>query len=377
MAGQYGRKRESSWGALPVPVVDDFYPSLEFGVTVDPGWMRPKGIRAGRRTLNPAQAGALKVGVHSKMELLTTPAAGILLEMFGAVSGTGPLTFTPGSAGESSVEQGGITDSAGVVRPVTAWGCKLRDFSLTAKVGEYVILDRNFTAKNVTLHRSVADGVTTDTSTTITSATAAFTAGDVGRPITGTGIPSGAYIAAVSSATAATLSAAASASGTGVTFTIGIALASASYGAGVPWTFVQASLVAAGSPVASATSFNLQGKKNLRDERHHLGSPYINEQLEEERFEYTTAVEMDFDSNAFSILQLSLGQASLVTTLSDAPSGGTNTLVITQNVQVPGDLPALTKPGLESQSVKFEAGHATSDASAITAVLTNGETSAP
>lgn len=374
MAGQWGRKRETTWG-VPV-VVDDFYPVENASVTVDPGWMRPKGIRAGRRTRNPAQRGRLVVKGNTKMELLTTPSASILLDLFGAVSGSGPLTFTPGSANESFTSQAAMTDSSGTVRPVTAYGCKIDDFTLAAAVGEYVTLDLNYTAKNATLHRSVADGVTTNTSTAITSATGAFTASDVGRPITGTGIAAGTTIAAVTSATAATLSAAATATGTSIAFTIGIALASASYSAGVPWTFVQASLTAAGSTVGSARSFSLQGRKNLRNDRHHFGDYAINEQLEDDRFDYATTVEMDFESNAFSILTLSAGQAALVFSLSDAADGGTNTLVITQNVQVSGDLPSLTRPGLEAQSIKFEAGHATSDASAITAVLTNAETSA-
>lgn len=59
---------------------------------------------------------------------------------------------------------------------------------------------------------AVADGVTNGT-TTITSATAAFTAADVGAPISGTDIPAGAYIAAYTNPTTVTLSAAATGSG--------------------------------------------------------------------------------------------------------------------------------------------------------------------
>lgn len=373
MSGQWGRKREVSW-AVPV-VVDDFYPVVQANVTVDPGWMRPKGIRAGRRTNNPARAGALKVGGSVQMEFLTTPAASLLLDMFGAVSGGGPLTFVPGTAGESFTAQTGITDSTGTVRPVTVAGCKLDGWTLKAAVNEFVMLNLDYTARNLTLHRSVADGVT-NTDTSLTSATAAFTAADVGRPVSGTGIPAGTTITIVTNATTVVLSAATTATATGVAITIGTALASASYGSGIPWTFIEGSVTAAGSPIASATSFELAAAKNLRNQRHVLGSPLIIEQLEEENFTFMTTIEADFDSNAFNILNLSLGQASLVFTLSDAPSGGTKTLVITQNVQVVGEIPSLTKQGLESQSLKFEASHASADASTITAVLTNGETSA-
>ncbi len=65
--------------------------------------------------------------------------------------------------------------------------------------------------------RSVSDGVTNST-TTITSATMAFVAGDVGATITGVGIPAGTTIASVTNATTAIMSAAATATATGVTF---------------------------------------------------------------------------------------------------------------------------------------------------------------
>lgn len=69
-------------------------------------------------------------------------------------------------------------------------------------------------------NRSVADGVTNST-TTVTSATAAFTANDIGQAITGAGIPAGSTITAVGSGTSVTISQAATASATGVTLTIG------------------------------------------------------------------------------------------------------------------------------------------------------------
>lgn len=69
--------------------------------------------------------------------------------------------------------------------------------------------------------RSVTDGVTTNTSPNITSATAAWTQADVGSAITGAGIPAGTTILSVQSATAATLSQSATATGSAITFNIG------------------------------------------------------------------------------------------------------------------------------------------------------------
>jgi hypothetical protein len=72
----------------------------------------------------------------------------------------------------------------------------------------------------------------TNASTAITGAAGTFSKNDVGRTITGTGIPAGATLAAVASDTAATLSAAATASGAGAA-TIGgttHSVAAAAYG---------------------------------------------------------------------------------------------------------------------------------------------------
>lgn len=67
--------------------------------------------------------------------------------------------------------------------------------------------------------RVVTDGVLNST-TTITSATAAFVSGDVGSIVTGTGIPSGTTIDSVTNATTVVLSDAATATATGVNLTI-------------------------------------------------------------------------------------------------------------------------------------------------------------
>jgi len=68
-------------------------------------------------------------------------------------------------------------------------------------------------------NRTVTDGVTNST-TTITSAMAAFVAGDVNRVVSGAGIPAGAKIASVTNSTTAVLSIAATASASGVTLAL-------------------------------------------------------------------------------------------------------------------------------------------------------------
>lgn len=74
---------------------------------------------------------------------------------------------------------------------------------------------------SVAQSRTVTDGVTTNTSTTITSVTAAFTAADVGKIVFGSAnIPNGAVISSVTNATTVVLSAAATATSSAQTFTI-------------------------------------------------------------------------------------------------------------------------------------------------------------
>lgn len=68
--------------------------------------------------------------------------------------------------------------------------------------------------------RSVTDGATTASSTTITSATASFVSGDVGHIITGGSIPANTTIASVTNSTTAVLSAAPTATASGVSLTI-------------------------------------------------------------------------------------------------------------------------------------------------------------
>jgi Pectate lyase superfamily protein len=68
--------------------------------------------------------------------------------------------------------------------------------------------------------RSITDGVITSGSNVLTSATAAFLGGDVGKTLVGTGIPGGATISSVTNATTVVMSANATATATGVSVAI-------------------------------------------------------------------------------------------------------------------------------------------------------------
>src|SRR5664279_1312163 len=82
---------------------------------------------------------------------------------------------------------------------------------------DVIVFDPCSTAGDVVA--SVSDAVTNST-TTLTSATAKFNASDLGHTITGSGIPAGTTIAGVTNSATITLSQAATATATGVTITI-------------------------------------------------------------------------------------------------------------------------------------------------------------
>lgn len=145
----------------------------------------------------------------------------------------GPLTIvtstsTVSAAAAASASTGGVDAEA-----LTTYLGRLVDYIATLRPGGVRARDLATLTRNVTgVHRAlgvdlldpgrtVIDGVTTAASTTVTSATAAFTSADVGRTIAGGSIPAGATITAVNSGTEVVISAAAAASATGVTLTLG------------------------------------------------------------------------------------------------------------------------------------------------------------
>lgn len=308
MSGQLGVKSETTWGTAVTP--DLFVPVLAANLTVDEGLMRPRGIRAGRRTLVPARLGRKVVSGQTRLELPYITVATLLKHMFGSVvtTGAGPYTHTatPGAQTgtlKSFTQQIGINDITDTVRPFTASGCKITGWELSCQVGEFAQLSYDWIGKDV------------------------------------------------------------------VTAT---ALATASYasGVGVPFTFVEGSVSVAGSSVATARAMTLRGAKNLKADRHVLGSRTILEQLEQERFEFSGSITCDFES----LTQYAAAAAATEVAIVETFSNGTQSLTITMNAQLMNVAPSLTTNGLEEQTLNFEVGHATSDASAITAVLINSDT---
>lgn len=368
---QTGFKRESAHAGGGVP--DTFYDTKTTGGSA-PVYADRMTMRADRQTALTKVLVGFRYTGSVDQDLVNKPMASLLKDMIGAPTGSGPLTYTPGSPDSSFVWQWVPVDSSNTNRPRTDWGCKIDKWSLKATVGEVCKLHFDYSAKKRSFYRVVTDGVTTNGSATITSATSVWTKHDIGKPITGTGIPAGTTIRSFSSATSATLSANATASGTGVTFTIGVAMASASYTAGMaPFSCVDACLQLAGSQLP-CKGFTVDVDKHLDNDRGVVCDYYPLEQKRgPDAWTISGSIDHWFDSDAIEILAENGNEAALVATFSN----GTESLVLTLNVQIMGDPTPMDTVGVQTQSTKWEAGSSSSDAAALTAVLTNGETSAP
>lgn len=239
---QFGFKTETTPGVTVTP--DRFLPILD-GESLDrtDPILESEAMWAGAlvRRMEATNGGLIEVGGSMPFELSTIGATSLFRHMFGgkATTGSNPYThvFTPGSlAGLSATLQVGV-NMDGTVVPKTVSGAKVGSWAIAGEEGAFLTLSIDWLAQRLQVGtRSVTDGVTTNGSATLASASADFTVADVGRDVSGTGIATGAYIIAVADdGSSATMSANASANGTGLTVVIGKALASATYPSGIAY----------------------------------------------------------------------------------------------------------------------------------------------
>jgi hypothetical protein len=155
----------------------------------------------------------------------------------------------------------------------------------------------------------------------------------------------------------------------GMTETTGTALASASYDSTLaPFVFTEASLSIGGATNNVVHSIELSGDNNLT-ERPRQGQSTSREYLANGFREYTGSATIDFEGLTQYNRFIAGDEAALVLTFDN----GTETLVVTCNVRFDGETTEVGGPELLSENVPFKCVSATSDAAAITAVLTNAE----
>lgn len=294
-------------------------------------------------------------------------------------TGSGP-TYTRTWAGLldlygiSATVQIGRPDDAGTVNPFTWLGTKATAGTFGLTEDKPVTLNLAVAAMNEVNVRTVTDGVTTNTDATVTSATAAFTPDDVGKPISGTGIPANTTISSYTSATSVELSANATADGTGITFTIGVALASASYTSGMkPFTFIggttsNTSVTVGGATPPAIKKAELKIERPQATDRRGVGSGRILQPIVNDLASVTLEFECEFDGLTHYRRYIANSEHAAVLTL---VSPANNTLTFTMNgyYKMPPE-PQVKDRGILTQKISLNMAN-TTDAGAFTAVLVN------
>ena len=375
LAAQLGYGVETTPGTVVTPTI--FVPLRDESLTEDRESLESEAIIAGRRVLDDDMwnGGPTTVGGGVAHDLYDRGLGSLFKAMFGtaATTGSGPYThtFTPGDLADNSLTvQKGVPDTAGTVHPFTFGGMYVASWELAVEQGAVASVGLTFAGMNAqTGSRTVTDGATTNTDATVTSTSGAFTAADVGKSISGTGIPAGATIASINSSTSVEISAAATATATGLTIVIGKALATASYASGAKLVKFNHGAVTIGGSAVPVKSATLAGDNGLDVERRFLGTRNILAPLEANLRTYTGSVEVEFND----LTQYNRYLAGDTFALVLAFTVGSYSLTITTNARYePGQTPQVGGPGIVGQSLGFKCLGST-DAAAITAVLVNGD----
>lgn len=157
----------------------------------------------------------------------------------------------------------------------------------------------------------------------------------------------------------------------GKSLATGTSLATASYGtgSGLPFSFAHASVTVGGS-AAYVKEITLKGSNGLAVDRRGIGSAYIKEPLEAELRAYEGEMVCEFESLTQMNLFRNGTENALVLTID---AGSAAKCVITTNVRYDGSTPEVQGRGVTELKVPFKCLGPSTDAGAITAVLTNSD----
>jgi hypothetical protein len=367
---------ETTPGVAVTPTIG--VPLVDASMKLDGDRVESAGIIAGRRVLASSQwnGGNFTPGGDVQHELHTNGLGPLFKAMFGSVAttGAGPYThvFTPGDLSDDSLTvQIGEPATNGTVYPFTWGGQQVASWEIGCQQGAVGTIGLTFTGMNAQAgSRVVTDGVTTNASTTITSATAAFSAKDIGKTVSGTGIPAGATIVSLtagSESTSAVLSAAATAAGTGLSITIGMPLATAVYSSTAQLFKFNHLSVSVGGSVAQIKNATFAGDNGLDADRRFLGSQLPAQPLEADLRSYTGTLDKEFKDLTMYERFLDGAEAAV----SAVFARGASTLTIAGNARFDANPPEGKGRGLLTQSVPIKFVGSTTDASALTVTLVN------
>lgn len=377
-AAQIGWAIETTAGTIAAPTV--FNPLVSESLTIERERLEAAGIITGRRVLTTGMwnGGNITAGGDIALELYNRNLGKLFRGMMGAVNttGSGPYThvFTPGDLSDDVLTvQIGLPGTGGTVHPKTLGGCAIGSWEIACSAGEIATLGATAAAMHGHVgSRAVSDGVLNET-TTVTSATAAFTSGDERKPISGTGIPAGAYIVSVTSATAVVISAAATATASSVAITIGTALAAASYAASqVPLKFNHGTLSLFGASIANCKAATVSGNNTLAEDRRFLGNKWRALPIEAGLREYTGTLELEFAD----LTQLDRFAAGTEGALSLAFTSGADSVTIAGNIRYDGETPTVGDRSILTQNLPFKCVASGADSTALTITLVNSDSAA-
>lgn len=375
-AAQLGFKTETTAGTTVTP--DLFIPFTSESLDRSQPALESDGIRTGRlvRDDEESNGGLISVTGSTSGDLPVKGVTSLFKSMIGAVNttGSGPYAhaFTPSDTLVSKTLQVGVPDGSGTVQPKTVAGAKCASWEIAGAEGAFVTWNCDWIAQRLTVGtRSVNDGVLNET-TTVTSSSGAFTEADYGKDISGTGIPTGAYITAINSSTSVTISAAATASATGVAVTIGKTLASASYPSSLSYYKMHHATLTIGGSDVKLKGFTLAGDNKL-EARYFGGSRWSSEPTGTgELRDYTGTLNLEYLSNAQLDRYFSGENFAVVVTI----GYGTSSVVFSLNARYDeGMVPMVGGRGRLMQDAPFHV-LGSSDSTAFTCTATNADSSA-
>lgn len=377
LAIQAGYAPETTPGTIVTPTT--FLPVTDLpSVAVAGDAAESEGIIAGRTVLTSDQwnGGNLTVGGDVPHELYDHGMDRLFRAMFGSMSQSGAdpytHTHTPGALDDDAMTvQYGIPSTGGSVIPATFSGCQVASWEIACQQGAIATLGLTFAGMHGHLgSRSVSDGATTDASATVTSTSAAFSTADVGKPISGTGIPAGAQIVSVESATSCTISAAATATGSSLAVVIGTPLATASYPSSLKPIKSLYTTVTIGGVATEVQNVTIAGDNGLAIDRYKAGSPWPKQPVESDLRSYTGTIDQEFASTAMWDRFRAGAEATVKATM----KRGSNAIVIEGNARFDANAPTGNGRGIVSQSIpiKFIASGA-SDSTAIKLTTVNSD----
>lgn len=374
-AASLGWKLEPTVGTTGTP--DLFLPFTSESLSRTDALLESDGIRADRLIMDDEESngGLIEVGGSFEGDLPVKGATSLFKHMFGAVNTTGsnPYThvFTPSATVLGATVQVALPDASGTKQPKTITGAVCESWEIAGAEGQIVTFSDSVVGTRLQVgSRTITNGETTDTSSTLGGT---FTQADVGKDVSGTGIPAGAWITAVASdGNSATMSAPATATDTGVSVVVGKALAAASYPSSLSYYKMHEATLAIGGSAVPLKGFTVGGA--IPTQRNYYGGSRFSAAPSRtgELWDITGTLNLDYLSNA----QLDRYFAGEFFAVSIVLAKGANSITFALNGRYSESLvPQVDGRGRLAQDAPFIA-RGSSDANACTVTMINSDTSA-